>query len=193
MPVPDPIISTPSSTTSEAPPTNTLVLTSLPPIFFHEQVQDALRAQFETFGAIHTWAPLSGLGRVIVVYYQDSSAEEAKSLDELPIASESTLHTTLRVFRALPTPLHTLSSEASHLAPPALEKNFLISPPGSPPVGWEPIREDPPNSTPLAADLVAALERLQINHAVRFEHGQTRAQLINADEVNGGVGVWVED
>lgn len=101
------------------------------------------------------------------------------------------------MFRALPTPLHTLSAESSHLAPPALEKNFLISPPGSPPVGWEPIREEPPNSTPLAADLVSALERLQINHAVRFADGfadgQTRAQLINADEVNGGVGVWVED
>lgn len=41
------------------------------------------------------------------------------------------------------------------------ERNFLISPPGSPPVGWVPVREDPPNESPLAQDLVDALERVK--------------------------------
>lgn len=52
--------------------------------------------------------------------------------------------------------------DSTHLAPPPLEKNFLISPPGSPPEGWEPIVEDPPNERTLADDLVGALNRLQV-------------------------------
>ena len=44
--------------------------------------------------------------------------------------------------------------------PPAIEKNFLISPPGSPPVGWEPLKEDLPSSSPLVDDLIQALRKL---------------------------------
>lgn len=47
-----------------------------------------------------------------------------------------------------------------HLLPPASDRNFLISPPGSPPIGWEPIIEDPPNRETLAGDLMEALKRL---------------------------------
>jgi hypothetical protein len=43
---------------------------------------------------------------------------------------------------------------------PELEKNWLISPPGSPPVGWQQIREEPPNSNVLAHDLSHALSAL---------------------------------
>ena len=43
---------------------------------------------------------------------------------------------------------------------PETDKNFLISPPGSPPVGWEQSREDPPNVDTLADDLAWALEQL---------------------------------
>lgn len=46
------------------------------------------------------------------------------------------------------------------LQPPNTDRNFLISPPGSPPIGWEPIREDPPNRETLAGDLIEALMRL---------------------------------
>jgi hypothetical protein len=52
--------------------------------------------------------------------------------------------------------------DPTHLAPPPLTKNFLISPPGSPPEGWAPIIEEPPNDRTLADDLVGALERLQV-------------------------------
>lgn len=57
-------------------------------------------------------------------------------------------------------PQHTMSP--THLAPPPLSKNFLISPPGSPPEGWEPITEDPPNDRTLAEDLAGALTKLQV-------------------------------
>lgn len=64
----------------------------------------------------------------------------------------------LRVYLAVPTPLTPPTD--THLEPPTLTRNFLISPPGSPPEGWEPIAEDPPNSLTLAADLMKALEAI---------------------------------
>ena len=77
-----------------------------------------------------------------------------------------------------------------YLRPPAIEKNFLISPPGSPPVGWEPIREDPPNVTPLADDLMAALRKLQIrNHP----HKRSSKEIILEPEDGVGVSVYVEE
>jgi hypothetical protein len=41
-----------------------------------------------------------------------------------------------------------------------LQKNWLISPPGSPQEGWVQIEEDPPNSITLHEDIQAALDRL---------------------------------
>ena len=97
--------------------------------------------------------------------------------------------TTLRVFRADRSPLITRSppSDDNFLRPPPVEKNFLISPPGSPPVGWEPIREDPPNRATLAEDLIVALKKLQL----RERHGN-REVLLEPEE-GVGVGVYVED
>ena len=77
----------------------------------------------------------------------------------------------------------------SYLQPPAVEKNFLISPPGSPPVGWEQIQEDPPNSTPLADDLMAALQKLKMQE--QENENSAFAMLLHPDEA--GVGVFVED
>ena len=79
--------------------------------------------------------------------------------------------------------------EANYLRPPAIEKNFLISPPGSPPVGWEPIKEEPPNATPLADDLMAALRKLQVNE----KHGSGLEVLIEPHDGGSGVGVYVQD
>ena len=42
------------------------------------------------------------------------------------------------------------------------ERNFLISPPGRPPVGWEQTHEEPPNEVPLAKDLQRALEQPRV-------------------------------
>lgn len=98
----------------------------------------------------------------------------------------------LRVFRADPNPLirrgeRSWIPQTNYLQPPAIEKNFLISPPGSPPIGWEPVKEDPPNATPLAEDLIHALRKLQ-----SFSERPAFEQLL--DPLDGsGVGVYVED
>ncbi|KAI0303319.1 Calcipressin [Multifurca ochricompacta] len=161
--------------------TNTLILTQLPTPFFHERVMDVLRDHFVSHGAIRAWAPLRTFARVIIVYESEDSADEAKSYcDGLEIdATSETPAFVLRVFRADPTPV--TPPGGGHLRPPPIEKNFLISPPGSPPVGWEQVTEDPPNAAPLADDLIAALRKLQL----------AAGAAANGD--GAGIGVYVED
>lgn len=102
---------------------------------------------------------------------------------------------TMRVYRHDPTPLSpTDGEEGNHyLRPPPIEKNFLISPPGSPPVGWEQIREDPPNATPLAHDLMTALQKLQLQQGPHHYNASGIEVLIEPDEAEAGIGIYVED
>jgi len=169
--------------------TNTLVLTQLPTPFFHPRVMDALRSHFASHGEIRAWAPLRTFARVVVVYHSEDSADEAKSYcDGLQIdATPETPAFVLRVFRADPTPV--TPPGGAHLRPPAIEKNFLISPPGSPPIGWEQIVEEPPNVAPLADDLIAALRKLQLA-ATAAPGGR---EMILDPEDGAGIGVYVED
>jgi hypothetical protein len=72
---------TPDLTASETPVssrTNTLVITSLPQSFFDPLVLDALRTHFESYGDVHTWAPLKAFARIFLIYYDEEAAELAK-------------------------------------------------------------------------------------------------------------------
>ncbi|KAK0455181.1 Calcipressin, partial [Desarmillaria tabescens] len=187
--------STSSSVPSSSSPsrrTNTLAVTSLPKTFFHPVILTVLKSHFETYGEINQWVPLPGFGRIIVVYTEEEHAEVAKTeCDPIILRGTSDIsQTILRVYRADPNPLITdfgqAVPEANFLRPPAIEKNFLISPPGSPPVGWEPIREEPPNAAPLADDLINALKLLQVQ-----ERGPSVEVLIRPED--SCVGVFVED
>ncbi|KAJ7447211.1 Calcipressin [Mycena latifolia] len=176
--------------------TNTVAITSIPKEFFQPLLLGVLQDHFATYGQINRWVPLPGFGRIIVVYTREDDAETAKIHCD-PIVLEQTHDRSqiiLRVYRADPNPLLPMESEdivpeANYLQPPAIEKNFLISPPGSPPVGWEPIKEEPPNATPLADDLMAALRKLQVNE----RHSSGLEVLIEPHDGGSGVGVYVQD
>ncbi|KAJ7174366.1 Calcipressin-domain-containing protein [Mycena filopes] len=168
---------TPSAGTSEIQRTNTLA-----PLLFA-----VLRDHFTHYGHIDRWVPLPGFGRILIVYTREDDAESAKVHSD-PIVLEQTHDRppiTLPVYRADPNPLlpkdsDDLVPEANYLRPPAIEKNFLISPPGSPPVGWEPIKEEPPNATPLADDLT-------------YGRAPQTPVLIELEDGGSGVGVYVEN
>ncbi|KAJ7118952.1 Calcipressin [Mycena epipterygia] len=176
--------------------TNTLAVTSLPKEFFQPLLLDVLQNHFATYGQINRWVPLPGFGRIIIVYTREDDAETAKIHCD-PIILEQKQDRSqiiLRVYRADPNPLLPVESddvvpEANYLRPPAIEKNFLISPPGSPPVGWEPIKEEPPNATPLADDLMAALRKLQLSE----KHPSGLEVLVEPHDGDSGVGVYVQD
>ncbi|GJE88072.1 Calcipressin [Phanerochaete sordida] len=180
-----PARSSSSLPTADSSRTNTLAVTQIPRAFFEPVVLDALRQYFDGFGEIHTWAPLTAFGRILVVYYDEEAVELAKEgSDGLFIDTGGLLPgVTIRVYRADPTPLEQLDSR-NLLRPPQLEKNFLISPPGSPPVGWEQIREDPPNNAPLADDLISALKRLQV---------EREGPVVIETENDEGITIFVED
>ncbi|KAI0085955.1 Calcipressin-domain-containing protein [Irpex rosettiformis] len=185
---------TPELSTSGTPVvlrTNTLVVTSLPLSFFEPVVLEALKLHFESYGDVHTWAPLKAFARVFLIYYDEEAAELAKdACDNLYVKETGESPATLlRVFRADPTPLAQLVNP-DLLRPPELEKNFLISPPGSPPVGWEQIREEPPNHAPLADDLIAALKKLQLQREAPGQHG---IEVLIEPEDGGGIRICVED
>ncbi|KAL5490648.1 hypothetical protein ACEPAI_5482 [Sanghuangporus weigelae] len=184
--------------------TNSLVVAHLPPTFFHPSVLEALRSYFAVYGEIYAWAPIRSFARVILVYYSEDDAENAKlGSDGLRIEATSTSpETIIRVYRADPTPIISSSGSSSpsgtkfspfHLRPPAIERNFLISPPGSPPVGWEAAREEPPNNSPLADDLITALRRLQISQENEEKGSSAGVSVLIEPEDGPGVGVYVED
>lgn len=63
----------------------------------------------------------------------------------------------IRVYFGLNTPLN---PSDQHLPLPKSDKLFFISPPPSPPMGWEVKPEDAPNKVVHAEDLAAALAKL---------------------------------
>lgn len=127
-----------------------------------ERAEDAARVKY-------------ALDRLLLLYEDDQARVHTS---DTPIRAKNSeeyaqfgLPSVLRVYFCVPTPLVLMpdgdyvvarSAEAhqQHLAPPAPEREFLISPPGSPPVGWEPREEDGPNKETLAQDLIDALQKL---------------------------------
>jgi hypothetical protein len=148
---------------------NTLLITQLEPDNFTGNRLGELRQHLEKYAGskestkIHQFIPLRSFGRIMVVFKHESDATRVKlALD----------HTTwygkeIRVFFGESTPITSMGHQ--NLMVPNNDKLWLISPPGSPPVGWEQTREEPPNTETHAADLIAALERVAAQQRLEEE------------------------
>lgn len=143
-----------------APPSNTLLITNLlnPATFNPATLQD-IRTLIEstTQSPCHSFAPLRSLRRIIVSFFTSAAAIQVRQL----LDRETIMGSRVRCFFGEPTPIEDQDEKERHLKAPEAGKLFFISPPPSPPCGWESRHEDPPNRDVIASDLVEALGKLR--------------------------------
>lgn len=141
------------------PPSNTLIITNLNSldIFAPDNLQ-TIREAVSNIAPIHAWSPLKSLKRIIISFFDEESAIKVRQYFD----GQSILDDSCRVYFGQPTPI--TASQDVHLALPDAGKLFFISPPPSPPHGWEMKMEDAPNKMVHADDLADALAKLR-HHA----------------------------
>ncbi|CAG8434287.1 1772_t:CDS:2 [Ambispora gerdemannii] len=133
--------------------TNTLIIANLSREAFRSENLIELRAQLEQYGTLYKFIPIKSFHRILAVYYNTVDASAAKTFaDKMMFLSSN-----IRIYFGMHTPICDTIDKSQHLAVPKIEKNWLISPPRSPPVDWTQTREDSPNSNTLADDLIHAL------------------------------------
>lgn len=139
------------------PPSNTLIITNLQSadIFRPDNLQ-MIRDLISKTAPIHAWSPLKSLKRIVVSFFDEQAAIAVRQVWD----GEAILGDRCRVYFGAPTPI---SAQASRLNLPDAGKLFFISPPPSPPHGWEVKMEDAPNKMVHAEDLAEALAKLRHN------------------------------
>lgn len=134
-------------------------------IFLPENLQ-VIRDIINTHVLVHTWSPLKSMRRIIVSFF---SVEDA-TLIRKTLDCEVIFDQRVRIYFGAETKIS--PTEDQYLKAPMADKQFFISPPPSPPHGWEMRNEGPPNTEVHAEDLAVALARL---HA-RDQHYQLGPQ-----------------
>ncbi|KAH8888358.1 Calcipressin-domain-containing protein [Thozetella sp. PMI_491] len=138
------------------PPSNTLLFTSLQSIdIFRPENLQTIRELVSKTAPIHAWAPLKSFRRIVVSFFDEEAAIRVRAVWD----GEAILGERCRVYFGQPTPIDT--AKDTHLALPDAGKLFFISPPPSPPHGWEMRLEDAPNKMVHADDLAEALAKLR--------------------------------
>lgn len=138
-----------------APPSNTLLITRLDdPKIFHPASLATIRQHINDLAPLNSFSPLKSLSRIICSFYDTESAIRVRQeFDGAPFLGT----TVAKCYFGEPTPI---GDEKKYLDKPDAGRLFFISPPPSPPVGWEMRHEDPPNKEVHADDLAAKLAML---------------------------------
>lgn len=140
---------------SPAPPSNTLLITRLDdPKIFHPASLATIRQHINSIAPLNSFSPLKSMARIIVSF--QSVQDCIKARQEID-GSAFTPSVICKCYFGEPTPI---DNEKKYLDRPDAGKLFFISPPPSPPVGWESKPEDPPNKEVHADDLAAKLSKL---------------------------------
>ncbi|XP_043280102.1 protein sarah [Venturia canescens] len=132
-------------------PTSVIVTNLDPRVFKSDEIKAELEELFKKFGEDTTFQYFRSFRRMRVNFSSPGAAAHARiQLHQVHFGE-----TDINCYFAQPvTPI---DAEDRHLQPPALTKQFLISPPASPPVGWEPREEGEPL---VNHDLLAAIANL---------------------------------
>ncbi|KAL8698954.1 MAG: hypothetical protein Q9201_006283 [Fulgogasparrea decipioides] len=140
---------------SPSPPSNTLLITNLlDPSIFHPTSLLQIRTLISNHTPLHSFSPLKSFRRIIASFYTTADAITIHNLlENAPIMSSRA-----RIYFGEPTPIEVIDQ---HLQAPQSQKMFFISPPPSPPFGWEVREEGPPNKEVHAEDLAGALAGLK--------------------------------
>ncbi|KAH9908140.1 Calcipressin-domain-containing protein [Xylariomycetidae sp. FL2044] len=141
--------------TQPTPPTNTLLLTNLNNLdIFRPDNLQTIRDLISQTAPIYTWSPLKSFRRIVVSFLDEQAAIKVRSVWD----GEAIIGERCRVYFGQNTPLNLVKDK--HLNLPDAGKLFFISPPPSPPHGWEMKLEDAPNKMVHAEDLAEALAKL---------------------------------
>ena len=136
------------------PPSNTLLFTNLNNLeIFKPKNLDVIRNLIAQTVSIHAFAPLKSFRRIVISFYSVETAIAIRKVWD----GEAILGDRVRVYFGQPT---SVENKDEHLALPDAGKLFFISPPPSPPHGWEMRLEDAPNKQVHAEDLAEALAKL---------------------------------
>ncbi|KAL9586223.1 MAG: hypothetical protein Q9212_001048 [Teloschistes hypoglaucus] len=121
---------------------------------FHPASLLEIRTLISNHTPLHSFSPLKSFRRIIASFYTTSDAITIhKLLDNTPIMTSRA-----RIYFGEPTQIEVTDQ---HLRAPQSQKMFFISPPPSPPFGWEVRNEGPPNKEVHAEDLASALAGLR--------------------------------
>ncbi|KAH0340082.1 Calcipressin, partial [Aureobasidium melanogenum] len=136
-------------------PSNTLIITGLnDPAIFGATNLASIKAALDSHATTYSFSPLKSFRRIIASFYNVDAAIDIRT----KLDGENVLGQRIRVYFGAETKITT--QEDQHLKAPGTGKLFFISPPPSPPHGWESRHEDPPNKEVHAEDLAEALHRL---------------------------------
>ncbi|KAJ9617671.1 uncharacterized protein PV06_07303 [Exophiala oligosperma] len=138
-----------------SPPSNTLLITRLEDDkIFHPASLATIRQHINEIAPLNSFSPLKSLCRIICSFYDtDSAIRVRQAIDGTALLGSSVA----KCYFGEPTPI---GDEKKYLDRPDAGRLFFISPPPSPPVGWEMKHEDPPNREVHAEDLASKLQKL---------------------------------
>ncbi|EMC95182.1 hypothetical protein BAUCODRAFT_35173 [Baudoinia panamericana UAMH 10762] len=143
------------------PPSNTLLITNLEaPEIFTAANLDSIQRAINEHAPLHTFSPLKSMRRIICTFFTVEDATEIRKV----LDGENVLGHRVRVYFGHATKID-VADEERYLQAPKSQKLFFISPPPSPPMGWEMRNEEPPNKDVHAEDLAAALRKLHARPA----------------------------
>ena len=137
-------------------PSKSLIVTNVDSsVFVDEMVKANFESLFLAFDKTAAFYYIRTFRRVRIDFQTADEATGAKNhLDQTLIGSNQIHCYFIKIYGPS-------DPEEAFLQPPPLEKQFLISPPCSPPVGWEQPREDKPNMNPVVDyDILAAIAQL---------------------------------
>lgn len=146
-------------------PTSIIVTNIHSEVFTNPELKEQMEALFRSFGESATFQWLRSFRRLRVNYDNAISAANARIKLHQYQFNQKTIITCY--FAQPVTPVSN-----KNLQPPAPVKQFLISPPASPPAGWEPREENEPL---VNHDLLAALASLTPGESHEL-HPQTEDQ-----------------